>query len=46
MVWWENTLYTIADKYPICVQDVDGKFWAEVDYIEDYERIKKHLENL
>lgn len=43
-LWWENALYTIADKYPIYVQDVDGKFWAEVDYIEDYERIKKEIE--
>lgn len=43
-LWWENTLYTVADKYPIYVQDVDGKFWAEVDYIEDYERIKKEIE--
>lgn len=43
-LWWENTLYTVADKYPIYVQDVEGKFWAEVDYIEDYERIKKQIE--
>lgn len=43
-LWWENTLYTLSDKYPIHVKDVDGKFWAEVDYIEDYERIKNKIE--
>lgn len=44
-LWWENVLYTMTDKYPVYVQDVDGKFWAEVDYIEDYERIKKKIGN-
>lgn len=44
-LWWENALYTISDIYPIYVEDVDGKFWAEVDYIEDYERIKSKIEN-
>lgn len=42
-LWWENILYTIADKHPIYVKDVEGKFWAEVDYIEDYERIQNEL---
>lgn len=44
-LWWENALYSISEKYSIYVKDVDGKFWAEVDYIEDYERIKKEIEN-
>lgn len=43
-LWWENVLYTVSDKFPIYVKDVDGKFWAEVDYIEDYERIKQKIE--
>ncbi|MDM0488391.1 phosphocholine cytidylyltransferase family protein [Clostridium perfringens] len=38
-LWWENALYRLSDKQDIYVKDVDGKFWAEVDYIEDYERI-------
>lgn len=42
--WWENTLYTLSNKYSIHVKDVEGKFWSEVDYIEDYERIKKIVE--
>lgn len=44
-LWWENVLYTMTDKHHIFVKDVEGKFWAEVDYIEDYERIKKELGN-
>ncbi|EOU1714855.1 NTP transferase domain-containing protein [Clostridium perfringens] len=38
-LWWENALYRLSDKHNIYVKDVEGKFWAEVDYIEDYERI-------
>ena len=38
-VWWENILYSMTSERPIFVEDVNGKFWAEVDYIEDYERI-------
>ncbi|SCJ41543.1 bifunctional N-acetylglucosamine-1-phosphate uridyltransferase/glucosamine-1-phosphate acetyltransferase [uncultured Clostridium sp.] len=40
-LWWENALYTLIDKHTIYVKDVSGMFWAEVDYIEDYERILK-----
>ena len=42
-LWWENALYTISDTHPIYVKDIKNKFWAEVDYLEDYERIKKHF---
>ncbi|MCQ2591520.1 MAG: phosphocholine cytidylyltransferase family protein [Treponema sp.] len=46
-VWWENVLYELSAKKTIYVKDVEGRFWAEVDYIEDYERIKKYVnENL
>lgn len=38
-LWWENALYRLIDKQDIYIKDVGGKFWAEVDYIEDYERI-------
>lgn len=41
-VWWENVVYRISDSEPVYVQDVSGHFWAEVDYIEDYERILEH----
>ncbi|MDK0871770.1 phosphocholine cytidylyltransferase family protein [Clostridium perfringens] len=38
-LWWENALYRLIDKQDIYIKDIGGKFWAEVDYIEDYERI-------
>lgn len=41
-VWWENVLYTMTGSRDIYVQDIHGQFWAEVDYIEDYERILAH----
>ena len=39
--WWENILYSYADEknYGIYTADVDGRFWAEIDYFDDYERI-------
>lgn len=41
-VWWENVVYSLTNSQPVLVEDVAGHFWAEVDYIEDYERILKH----
>ena len=41
-VWWENVIYSMCGERPVYVRDVDGMFWAEVDYIEDYERILAH----
>ena len=38
-LWWENALYRLSDKQNIYVRDIGDHFWAEVDYIEDYERI-------
>ncbi|MGL5616254.1 MAG: sugar phosphate nucleotidyltransferase [Sarcina sp.] len=40
-LWWENAIYNLSDKYNIYVKEIGDKFWAEVDYIEDYERILK-----
>lgn len=40
-VWWENIVYDMVGKQDVYVKEVDGMFWAEVDYIEDYERILK-----
>lgn len=42
-VWWENVLYELSQDENIYVKNIEGKFWAEVDYIEDYERIQKFL---
>lgn len=41
-VWWENVVYSLSERRPVYVEDVAGRFWAEVDYIEDYERILEH----
>ena len=40
-VWWENILYDMVGSRDIFVEEINGLFWAEVDYIEDYERILK-----
>lgn len=46
-LWWEEILYSFVGNKNIYVKDVEGKFWGEVDYLEDYMRIlefrkKKH----
>jgi choline kinase len=38
-VWWENVLYSMVEQQPIYVEEVGNQFWAEVDYVEDYNRI-------
>ena len=38
-LWWENVLYSFCDEKEIFCKDVAGKFWSEIDYIDDYERI-------
>jgi len=44
--WWEDILYRTVDQgEKIYINDVAGKFWAEVDYIEDYQRIKKFVKD-
>lgn len=44
-VWWENVLYSMIPETQISVNNIAGKFWAEVDYIEDYERILCFIKN-
>ncbi|RKI40778.1 phosphocholine cytidylyltransferase family protein [bacterium D16-51] len=43
-MWWEDVLYSFVGERPIYVEDVAGQFWAEVDFIEDYERILEFRE--
>lgn len=43
-LWWENVLYSMAEECPIFTRDVEGSFWGEVDYIEDYERIRAFVQ--
>lgn len=40
-LWWENVLYNNNSEFPLSIQEITGKFWAEVDYVEDYNRILK-----
>lgn len=43
--WWEDILYRTVDQgEKVYINDIAGKFWAEVDYIEDYQRIKDFVE--
>ncbi|SFC64526.1 NTP transferase domain-containing protein [Pseudoalteromonas denitrificans] len=43
-MWWEDAIYRQIDNGQIIhIHDVKGYFWAEVDYIEDYERIIAYL---
>lgn len=43
--WWEDTLYSFTDEaeYEIYTKDVEGLFWSEIDYFDDYERILNYL---
>lgn len=47
-LWWENVLYSFTDNKQMDIHtiDVDGAFWAEIDYFDDYERILKHIEKM
>jgi L-glutamine-phosphate cytidylyltransferase len=41
-LWWENVLYSFINEISINVKDVNGLFWSEIDFIEDYNRIVEH----
>jgi len=43
--WWENILYSYTDnrEQDVYTVDVDGMFWAEIDYFDDYERIINYI---
>jgi len=38
-MWWEDVLYSYVEEQSVYISDIQGMFWAEVDFIEDYERI-------
>jgi choline kinase len=42
-LWWENVLYSFSPQREIRTVDVDGVFWAEIDYFDDYERILNYV---
>lgn len=43
--WWENVLYSFTDEDTnlISTMDVNGNFWAEIDFLDDYERILRFV---
>ena len=41
-LWWENVLYSMSGERPIVARDMAGAFWGEVDYMDDYERIREY----
>jgi len=40
--WWEQILYSMTSERQIWAKDIAGHFWAEIDYIEDYNRILEY----
>ncbi len=40
-MWWEDVLYSFSSERAVYIRDIKGMFWAEVDFIEDYERIRE-----
>ena len=42
-LWWEDLFYRSLSEQNVFVKNINGLFWAEVDYIEDYERIQAYL---
>ena len=43
--WWENVLYSMTEERNINTVDVNGEFWSEIDYFDDYERILNYIES-
>lgn len=43
--WWESAIIDNRDQFPVYTIDVNGKFWSEIDFIEDYERIIRYFKN-
>ncbi|WP_320035223.1 phosphocholine cytidylyltransferase family protein [Halarcobacter sp.] len=45
-MWWEDVFYSLVETgKDVYIKDIKGAFWAEVDFIEDYERIKEFVKN-
>ncbi|QTH42279.1 phosphocholine cytidylyltransferase family protein [Cohnella sp. LGH] len=40
--WWEQILYNMIPGRNIWTTDIAGHFWAEIDFIEDYQRILEY----
>jgi choline kinase len=44
--WWEEILYSMISERAIWARDIAGKFWAEIDFIEDYNRVLEYRKNV
>lgn len=42
-MWWEDVLYSLTPEENVYVKDIEERFWAEVDYFDDYLRILEHV---
>ena len=43
-LWWEDALNKLcSDGMPIHVREITDAFWAEVDFIEDMQRIEAYI---
>jgi choline kinase len=43
-LWWEDALYRMCgDGLAVQVREITDSFWAEIDYVEDYDRITAFL---
>lgn len=40
-IWWEDIIYSMVEANSVFVEEINDLFWAEVDYVEDYDRILK-----
>ncbi len=45
-LWWENVLYSFVDEgvHDVQTLDIAGEFWAEVDTLDDYNRILAYVD--
>jgi choline kinase len=41
-LWWENVLYSFIEEFDVNVKNIEGIFWSEVDFIEDYNMIVEY----
>lgn len=45
--WWEDVIYSFVPNHEkIFIEDIKGLFWAEMDYIEDYQRVMNYIEEM
>ena len=45
--YFEGALQRVFDmkKYDVCMIETNGRFWGEVDFLEDYQRAERNISN-